>query len=110
MNIDARSWRRLGAALILIAVLAGAYLALSVSGALAYLREPEALREMLLSLGFWGPLSVVALMTLAIVLSPLPSAPIALAAGALFGYTLGTLFRAVHASATNAANGLPSVA
>jgi uncharacterized membrane protein YdjX (TVP38/TMEM64 family) len=78
--------------LIIVAVLAGAYLALSVSGALAYLREPEALQEMLLSLGFWGPLSVVALMTLAIVLSPLPSAPIALAAGALYGHTLGTLY------------------
>ena len=71
-------------------MLAGAYLALSVSGALAYLREPEALQEMLLSLGSWGPLSVVALMTVAIVLSPLPSAPIALAAGALYGHTLGT--------------------
>ena len=87
MNIDVRSWRRLGAALIIVAVLAGAYLALSVSGALAYPREPEALQEMLLSLGFWRPLWVVALMTLAIVLSPLPSAPIALAAGALYGYT-----------------------
>jgi hypothetical protein len=51
VNIDSRSWRRLGAALITVAVLAGVYLALSVSGALAYLREPEALQEMLLSLG-----------------------------------------------------------
>ena len=87
MNIDVRSWRRLGAGLIIVAVLAGAYLALSVSGALAYLHESDALRGMILSLGFWGPLSVVALMTLAMVLSPLPSAPIALAAGALYGYT-----------------------
>ncbi len=52
--------------MIIVAVLAGAYLALSVSGALAYLREPEALQEMLLSLGFWGPLSVVAVMALVI--------------------------------------------
>ena len=70
----------------------GAYLLLSVGGIVDQLREPQGLQEMLLSLGFWGPLSVVALMTLAVVLSPLPSAPIALAAGALYGHTLGTLY------------------
>ncbi|WP_099827661.1 TVP38/TMEM64 family protein [Oceaniglobus indicus] len=42
--------------------------------------------------GAWGPVLVVALMTVAIVASPIPSAPIALAAGAAYGHTMGTLY------------------
>lgn len=41
--------------------------------------------------GRLGPALVVALMTVAIVASPIPSAPIALAAGAAYGQTLGTI-------------------
>ncbi|WZK91575.1 VTT domain-containing protein (plasmid) [Aliisedimentitalea scapharcae] len=37
-----------------------------------------------------GPIAIVGLMTLAVVISPLPSAPIAVAAGAAFGHVLGT--------------------
>jgi len=84
-------------ALTIVAVLMGIYFALAASGALAYLREPGALRGTMLSLGFWGPLSVVVLMTVAIVVSPLPSAPIALAAGTAYGHTLGTLYVLVGA-------------
>jgi len=40
--------------------------------------------------GVWGPIVVVGVMTLAIVVSPLPSAPIALAAGAAYGHGFGT--------------------
>lgn len=72
--------------------LLGLYFLLSASGALVYLREAGALRQKILSLGYWGPLSVVTLMVLAIVLSPLPSAPIALAAGTIYGHTLGTIY------------------
>lgn len=41
--------------------------------------------------GIFGPLLVVVLMSLAIVASPLPSAPIALAAGAAYGHSFGTI-------------------
>ena len=41
--------------------------------------------------GLLGPVLVVVLMTVAIVASPLPSAPVALAAGAAYGHTLGTI-------------------
>lgn len=41
--------------------------------------------------GLLGPIVVVGFMALAIVASPLPSAPIALAAGAAYGHTFGTL-------------------
>lgn len=41
--------------------------------------------------GLLGPVLVVAFMAVAIVASPIPSAPIALAAGAAYGHTLGTI-------------------
>ncbi|UXX85256.1 TVP38/TMEM64 family protein [Roseovarius pelagicus] len=47
--------------------------------------------------GAWGPILVIALMALAIVASPIPSAPIALAAGAAYGHTIGTIYIAVGA-------------
>ncbi|WP_071675623.1 TVP38/TMEM64 family protein [Nioella nitratireducens] len=42
--------------------------------------------------GLWGPMLVIVLMTAAIVATPIPSAPIALAAGAAYGHTLGTVY------------------
>lgn len=45
--------------------------------------------------GPWGPLAVVALMTVAVVASPVPSAPIALASGAAYGHYSGTVYVAV---------------
>lgn len=39
-----------------------------------------------------GPLLIVIFMALAIVISPLPSAPIALTAGAIYGHTWGTIY------------------
>lgn len=42
--------------------------------------------------GLWGPLLIIALMTVAVVATPIPSAPIALAAGAAYGHTLGTVY------------------
>lgn len=42
--------------------------------------------------GLWGPFIVIGLMTLAVVASPIPSAPIAIAAGAAYGHYLGTVY------------------
>lgn len=52
--------------------------------------EREDLRDWIDAAGLLGPVLVVVLMTIAIVASPLPSAPIALAAGAAYGHTFGT--------------------
>ena len=41
--------------------------------------------------GMWGPVVIVALMTVAVVVSPVPSAPIAMAAGAAYGQLWGTV-------------------
>jgi uncharacterized membrane protein YdjX (TVP38/TMEM64 family) len=45
--------------------------------------------------GAWGPLAVIALMIAAVVASPIPSAPIALASGAAYGHYAGTAYVAI---------------
>lgn len=47
--------------------------------------------------GALGPTAVIALMSIAVVMSPLPSAPIALAAGAAYGHAWGTLYVVIGA-------------
>jgi uncharacterized membrane protein YdjX (TVP38/TMEM64 family) len=61
------------------------------------LGEPEALRQWVEDIGWLGPAALMGLMTLAIVLSPLPSAPIALAAGAAYGHIWGTVYVSIGA-------------
>lgn len=47
--------------------------------------------------GFWGPALIIVLMTVAVVASPIPSAPIALAAGAAYGHVAGTAYVVIGA-------------
>lgn len=49
--------------------------------------------------GISGPLIVIGLMAFAVVASPIPSAPVALAAGAAFGHIYGTIFVVIGAEA-----------
>ncbi len=53
--------------------------------------EPERLEVLVARAGLWGPIVIVTFMTLAVVASPIPSAPIALAAGAAYGHLWGTV-------------------
>ncbi|SFQ22659.1 hypothetical protein SAMN04488047_15510, partial [Tranquillimonas alkanivorans] len=53
--------------------------------------DREALDRLVAEAGVFGPLLVVGLMTLAVVASPIPSAPIAMASGAAYGHLWGTL-------------------
>ena len=55
------------------------------------LMDGERLERLVARAGFWGPVLVVSLMTAAVVASPIPSAPIALAAGAAYGHVWGTV-------------------
>lgn len=79
-------------ALFILIVLVAAYLLMDRSGRLEQVTDVQWLRGQVLALGVWGPVLIVGLMALAIVLNPIPSAPIALAAGAVFGHTWGTLY------------------
>lgn len=53
------------------------------------LMDREHLEMLVGRAGLWGPILIVALMTVAVVASPIPSAPIALAAGAAYGHLWG---------------------
>ena len=55
------------------------------------LLDVERLEMLVARAGLWGPIVIVTLMTIAVVASPIPSAPIALAAGAAYGYVWGTV-------------------
>ncbi len=85
-----------GAVLLLAALVAG-YLAFANSPELQRMLRPEAVRGLLDDLGPWGPAALVGGMAVAIVFSPVPSAPIALAAGAVYGHTWGTIYAVVGA-------------
>ena len=77
---------------MLLFVLAMAILARSdVFGLEIRLPSREDLHLWIVASGLLGPVLVVALMTVAIVASPIPSAPIALAAGAAYGHSFGTI-------------------
>lgn len=86
---------RLGAVLVLLGLTA-----VWLSGAATPLLErfdAGTIDGLVARAGLWGPLVVVGLMTLAVVMSPIPSAPIALAAGAAYGHYAGTVYVAVGA-------------
>ena len=86
-----------GIGLVILAAIAGAYWGLLETGLLDELADPARLVERVRALETWGPITIVVLMTVAVVVTPIPSAPIALAAGALYGHTWGTLYVAAGA-------------
>lgn len=75
-----------------IAALGAIWVGLSKTGVLGTLVEPAALEQRVNALGLWGPAALIVIMAVAIVVSPLPSAPIALAAGAAYGHFWGTIY------------------
>ncbi|WP_078059412.1 TVP38/TMEM64 family protein [Tropicimonas marinistellae] len=54
--------------------------------------DAETLRELVARAGLWGPFLIVAFMIVAVVASPIPSAPIAMAAGAAYGHVMGSVY------------------
>lgn len=87
-------WRIILIALVALA-LAGAFL---FGEPLSWFAQ-ENLQAAATRLGPWGPVLIVGSMTLAIVASPIPSAPIALAAGAVYGHLVGTTLIVIGAEA-----------
>lgn len=59
--------------------------------ALGALFDADRIETLVAQAGPWGPVLIVGLMTLAVVASPLPSAPIAMVAGAAYGQVWGTV-------------------
>lgn len=83
--------------LLIVGLLVVSYIFLQRTGVLEMLMDAELLRIEIERLGQWGPVALMLLMTTAIVINPIPSAPIALAAGALYGHSWGTLYVVIGA-------------
>lgn len=84
---------------LLLSLLACVYWLLHESGTLMTILDPNALHARVIQMGAWGPATIIGLMMLAILISPIPSAPIALAAGAAYGHGWGTLYVLLGAEA-----------
>jgi uncharacterized membrane protein YdjX (TVP38/TMEM64 family) len=84
---------------VLVGLLAGVYWLLHKAGAMTTILDTNALHADVVQMGPWGPTAVIVLMAVAILVSPIPSAPIALAAGAAFGHGWGTLYVLLGAQA-----------
>ncbi len=87
----------LGAAVLI--GLATLYWILMETGALSILTDKQALRGWVDQQGVWGPLALIGLMIAAIVMSPIPSGPIAMVAGAAYGPLWGTVYVVLGAEA-----------
>lgn len=92
-------WLKLCAALCAVLALVAAYWLLRETGVLGTIVDEQRLRAWIGDLGAWGPFAVVSLMMLAILVSPIPSAPVAMAAGAAYGHGWGTLYVLIGAEA-----------
>lgn len=82
-----------------VGALAAIYAWLHASGGLAVITNEGAIHDEVVRLGAWGPLIIIFLMMSAILISPIPSAPIALGAGAAYGHGWGTLYVLLGAEA-----------
>ena len=92
-------WIAFSAGMLALLALISSYLVLHETGTLGAILDGAALRERVEHLGAWGPLAIVALMILSVLVSPIPSAPIAMAAGAAYGHGWGTLYVVAGAEA-----------
>ncbi len=82
---------RLGKWVLVLLGIAGLYVIVQVSG-LQEILQPEHLTSVLRDFGVAGPFALMGLMTLAVVVSPIPSLPIDLAAGATYGPFWGAVY------------------
>jgi len=90
--------RRVLLAILVVLLIVYAYLRLEEQGFLAIVMDSARLKAWLAQFGYKGPIIMMALMALAIVVNPVPSAPIALAAGAAYGHGWGTVYVVTGAS------------
>jgi len=84
--------RKLLLVLAIIGLLAAGYATLSTTGLLAFFTDEQQLKSFVLDSGWYGPLAVIGLLAAAIVLSPIPSAPIAVVSGMAYGHIWGTVY------------------
>ena len=66
-------------------------------GWLDILKNKDKLLILVKELGLIGPVAIICLIAIAIIITPVPSAPIALVSGALYGHTFGTIYVVIGA-------------
>ncbi|GMQ96831.1 MAG: TVP38/TMEM64 family protein [Gammaproteobacteria bacterium] len=73
---------------------AGLYIfwSLETKGILEAFQDGITLKSYIAGSGIFGPFFIILFMTVAILISPIPSAPIALASGAAYGHYLGSIY------------------
>ncbi len=74
------------------------YYTLDLLGVVNKISNVDQLKASIQEFGVWGPATLISIMALAIIVNPIPSAPIALASGALYGHYLGTFYIIVGAT------------
>ncbi|WP_421911768.1 TVP38/TMEM64 family protein [Marinobacter sp.] len=87
---------RIAIVVVVIAALAGAWWLLQILGIPANL-SPDTLAQWLKSQGSAGPLLLMLLMTMAVVVGPIPTLPVSATAGLAFGIVAGTAIAATGA-------------
>jgi uncharacterized membrane protein YdjX (TVP38/TMEM64 family) len=80
------------AAVVAVGLVTIAYLGWQGALDFGHLANPDVVKQIVANFGVFGPLAVIALMVLAVVMTPIPSAPIAMAAGAVFGQFAGAIY------------------
>lgn len=83
---------RLCILVVFVLALLAVYYYLHEHGRLSTITDAGKLRLWITNLEYVGPVTIIALMAIAVIINPIPSAPIALASGAVFGHTWGTVY------------------
>ena len=91
-TMNARLRYRLLAAGVVASLLGLVYWLIRETNLLEMIQNGAVFREWLVGYGAWGPAIIIGLMMTAILVSPIPSAPIAVAAGAAYGHLWGTVY------------------
>lgn len=68
------------------------FVKLNEIGWLDTLKNQEEMLFIIKELGLIGPIVIILLIATAIIITPIPSAPVALVSGALYGHTFGTVY------------------
>ncbi len=89
--MDTRKGLLVVMAALAVAALGAWWFAPSILVDVQRLVNRDTLAELVAQAGMWGPLLIIGIMALAVVASPLPSAPIAMVAGAAYGHLWGTV-------------------
>jgi len=92
------SSKRLAIFVSVLIVLMILFYVLSTTGYWDLLENTAQLKTKIQDLGSLGPVMIIVAIALAIVMSPIPSAPIALVSGALYGHDWGGLYVLIGAS------------